>query len=202
MACFIVFLAVPAFAGKEQDAYIHENRMLAEELALARKPDLYFVFNLKEKLVSINARGIHLKELRLASFHSWGRPLVDGTYQLTRKTTFFKPDRDVIKPGENQEKEDFKIEALELADMPSRYTLIFNHGVAMEIRPPSDGFFSGIANIIGSFIRFILRPFPMLWYAVTGKPYTVIDLVLDRDDARALYWSISEGANAIIYPVP
>ena len=40
----------------------------------------------------------------------------------------------------------------------------------------------------------------MLWYTLRGKPYTAIDMVLDKNDARAIYWSLSEGSGAIIYP--
>ena len=196
-----LLIAGPASAGDDKERYIRENRVLEEELALARKPDIYFVFNLQEKMAYIKARGIPLRELQINDFHCWGSPFSGSGYRLIKKSTFFKPDRETIKPGEKKEKDNFKIEALELADMPSRYTLVLDGGVKISIRPPTEGIVSGIGNIFYTSMRFIIRPIFMLWYALKGKPYTVIDMVLDINDARAVYWSFSEGSGAIIYPL-
>jgi hypothetical protein len=196
---FIALMAGPASAGDNKERYISENRFLEEELVLTRQPDIYFVFNLRGKMAYIKARGIHLKELPINDFHCWGSPVSGNGYRLRKKSTFFKPDREMIKPGESKEKDNFKIEALELSDMPSRYTLVLDCGVKISIRPPTEGVVSGIGNILYTSMRFIIRPVPMLWYALTGKPYTVIDIVLDKNDARAVYWSFSEGSGVIIY---
>ena len=197
---FIALIVVPASAGDDKERYIRENRLLEEELALARKPDIYFVFNLKEKMAYIKARGIHLRELQINDFHCWGSPVSGNGYRLRKKSTFFKPGREMIKPGESKEKDNFKIEALELADMPSRYTLVFDGGVRILIRPSTEGIVSGIGNIFYTSMRFFIRPISMLWYALRGKPYSAIDMVLDKNDAKAVYWSLSEGSGAIIYP--
>ena len=198
---FIALIAGPAAAGDNREMYIRENRLLEEELALARKPDIYFVFNLQEKMAYIRARGISLRELPINDFQCWGRPVSGNGYRLIEKNTFFKPDRETIKPGESKDKDNFKSEVLELADMPSRYTLVLDGGVNISVRPPIEGIVSGIGNIFYTSVRFIIRPIFMLWYALRGKPYTVIDLVLDKNDARAVYWSSSEGSRAIIYPL-
>jgi hypothetical protein len=197
---FIALIAGPASAGDDKERYIRENRLLGEELALARQPDIYFVFNPKEKMAYIKARGIHLKELPMNDFHCWGSPVSGNGYRLRKKSTFFNPGRELITPGESKGKDNFKIEALELADMPSRFTLVLDGGVKIWIRPATEGIVSGIGNIFDTSMRFIIRPISMLWHALRGKPYTAIDLVLDKNDARALYWSFSEGSGAIIYP--
>lgn len=197
---FISLLAGSASAGDDKDKYIRENRLLEEELALARKPDIYFVFNLKEKKACIKARGIPLRELQINDFRFWGSPVSGNVYRLKKKSTFIKPGREVIKPGESKEKDNFEIDALELADMPSRYTLVLEGGVNIFIRPQTEGILSGIGNFFHTSMRFLIRPLSMLWYALRGKPYTAIDIILDRNDARAVYWSLSEGSGAIIYP--
>jgi len=196
---FIALIVGPASAGDDKERYIRENRLLEEELALARKPDIYFVFNLKEKMASIKARGIPLRELQINDFHCWGSPVSGNVYRLIKKSTFFKPGREMIKPGESKEKDNFKIEALELADMPSRYTLVLDGGVRILIRPLTAGIVSGISNLFYTSMRFLIRPIAMLWHALRGTPYTAIDIVLDKNDARAVYWSLSEGSGAIIY---
>ncbi len=197
---FITLIAGPASAGDDKERYIRENRLLEEELTLARKPDIYFVFNLKEKMAYIKARGIHLRELQINDFHCWGSPVSGNVYRLRKKSTFFKPGREMIKPGESKGKDNFKIEALELADMPSRYTLVLDGGVKIFIRPSKGGIVSEIGNLFYTSIRFLIRPIAMLWHALRGTPCTAIDIVLDKNDARAVYWSLSEGSGAIIYP--
>ena len=197
---FISLIAGPASAGDDKERYIRENRLLEEELTLARKPDIYFVFNLKEKMAYIKAREIHLRELQINDFHCWSSPVSGNVYRLRKKSTFFKPGREVIKPGESKEKDNFKVEALELADMPSRYTLVLDGGLTIFIRPLTEGIVSGIGNLFYTSMRFLIRPISMLWYALRGKPYTAIDIVLEKNDARAIYWSLSEGSGAIIYP--
>ena len=196
---FISLIAVPASAGDDKERYNSENRLLEQELTLARKPAIYFVFNLKEKMAYIKARGIHLRELQINDFHCWGSPVSGNVYHLITKSTFFKPGREMIKPGENKGMDNFKIEALELADMPSRYTLVLDGGIKIFIRPLTEGIVSGIGNLFYASVRFFIRPVPMLWYALRGKPYTTIDIVLGKNDARAVYWSLSEGSGAIIY---
>ncbi len=125
---FITLIAGPVSAGDVREKYIRDNRLLEEELALARKPDIYFVFNLKGKMAHIKAKGIQLKELPVNNFNCWGSPVSGNVYRLKKKSTFFKPGREMIKPGASKDKDNFKIEALELADMPSRYTLVFDGG--------------------------------------------------------------------------
>ncbi len=196
----MTLMAVPASAGDDKARYIRENRLLEEELALSRKPDIYFVFNLNEKMAYINARGIHLRELPMKDFHCWGTPVSGKVYRLRKKSAFVKPGREMIKPGESKAKDNFKIEALELADMPSRYTLVLDGGAKIWVKPSTDGIVSGIGNIFHTSVQCVIRPIAMLWHALRGKPYTAIDMVLDKNDARAVYWSLSEGAGAIIYP--
>jgi hypothetical protein len=196
---FMALIAVPSYAGDDEERYVRENRLLEEELALARRPDIYFVCNPKEKMAYIKARGIPLRELPMNDFHCWGSPVSGIVYHLSKKSSFFKPDRDMITPGESKGKDNFKIEALELADMPSRYTLVFDRGMKIWIRPSTEGISSGIGNIFYTAMRFLIRPISMLWYTLRGEPYTAIDMVLDQNDARSIYWSLSEGSGAIIY---
>ncbi|MDO9516221.1 MAG: hypothetical protein Q7J01_09005 [Syntrophales bacterium] len=195
---FIALVAGSASAGDDKERYIIENRILKEELVLARKPNIYFVFNLREKITYINSRGIHLRELQIKDFHYWGSPAPGTAYRLRKKSTFIEPSREIIKPGKNEG--DFKIEALELTDMPSRYTLFFDGGLTIFIRPETEGIVSGISNFFYASKRFLTRPVAMLWSSLWGKPYTAIVIVMDKNDARAVYWSISEGSGAIVYP--
>lgn len=195
---FITLIAGPSFAGDDKEIYIRESRLLAEELKLSRKPDIYFVLNLKEKMVYIKARGISLKEMQVKDFNCWGSPVSVNTYQVREKSTFIEPEREMIKPGESKKNVNYKLDALELADMPSTYTVVLDSGVAVFIKPLTEGIASGISNVSYSSMRFFTRPVLMLWNVLKGKPYTTIDIVLDKNDARAFYWSLSEKSIAIV----
>jgi hypothetical protein len=194
----IAFISFQAFADDDKKTQIREARLLEEELKLSRKTDIYFVFNLKEKTIHFKARGITLKELQIKHFSIWGSLLPVNAYQVREKSAFIEPERELIKPGESKNNEKYKVDAYELADMPSRYTIVLENGVTIYIKPSADGFVSGIANISYSSVIFLTRPILILWNALKGSSYTAIDIVLNQNDARAIYWSLSEKSNAII----
>lgn len=195
---FIALIAGPAFAGDDKEIYIRESLVLNEELKLSRKPDIYFVFHLNGKRVHIKARGILLKELPIKDFNCWGSPVSVNTYRMKEKSAFIEPEREIIKPGESKKNEKYKVDAFELSDMPSRYSVVLDGGVVISIKPPTEGIGSGISNISYSSVRFLTRPILILWNVLKGKPYTAIDIVLDKNDAKALYWSLSGNPNAIV----
>ena len=198
MFFLIALTACPTFAGDDKDVYIRESRLLEEELNLSLKPDIYFVFNLKKKVVYIKSRGILLKELQIKDFNFWGTPVSVNAYRVKGKSALIEPEREIIKPGESKKNDKYKVDAFELTDMPSRYTVVLDGGIAIYIKPLTEGVFSGISNFSYSSARFLTRPILTLWNVFKGKPYTAIDIVLDKNDARAFYWSLSENSIAII----
>ncbi len=194
----IALIAGTAFAGDDKEIYIRESRLLEEELKLSRKPDIYFIFNLKEKMVYIKSRGISLKELPIKDFNFWGTPVSVSAYLVKEKSAFIQPEREMIKPGEIKKNDKYKVDAFELTDMPSRYTVVLDGGIAIYIKPMTEGVFSGISNFSYSSARFLTRPMLTLWNVFKGKPYTAIDIVLDKNDAMVFYWSLSENSTAIL----
>ncbi|MFO7666594.1 MAG: hypothetical protein R6V76_08250 [Desulfobacterales bacterium] len=195
---FITFIACPTFAADDKEIYIRERRFLEEELKLSRKPDIYFVFNLKGKTIYIKSRGIPLKKLQIKDYDLWGSPVFVNAYRVKEKSALIEPEREMIKPGENKKNDKYKVDAFELTDMPSRYTVVLESGIVIHIKPPTDGIASGISNFSYSSARFLTRPILTLWNVLKGKPYTAIDIVLDKNDARAFYWSLSENSITVI----
>jgi len=194
----ITLITVPVFAGDDKEIYIRETGLIEEELKLSRKPDVYFFFNLKEKIIYIKSRGISLKEMHIKGFNCWGTPVSVNAYRVRKKSTFNEPEREMIKPGEIKKNDKYKVDAFELSDMPSRYTIILDSGAEIYIKPSTEGIASGISNASYSSVRFLTRPILTLWNVLKGKPYTAIDIVLDKNDARAIYWSLTENSNTII----
>jgi len=177
-----------------------ETQRLRAELKLAEKPDIYFIFNLKERKIYIKARGTLLREFRIIDMKYWGDYISANPLFLLKKSTFMKPGREKIKPGADQDGDEVEIDALELDDMPARYTLSLEGGVSISVTPEPEGLITGLCNIIYSAGRYISGPVIMVWNALRKKTFTSIYIVLNKKEAQALYWSFHEGNGSIIYP--
>ncbi|MGB5158460.1 hypothetical protein [Desulfobacterium sp. N47] len=195
----VILISIPAYAGNNiKGNYIKQNRLLEEEIKLSRKADIYFVFNISEKVIYIKSRGINLKELGIQDSGRWGNSVSVNSYKVKEKSTFIKPGRETIKPGNDTKKDTFELEALELKDMPSRYTIVLFGGATVFIRPSSQGIITATANAFYSSIKFFTHPLSMVWNTLKGSPYTAFDIVLNENDARALYWSLSNNSAIIV----
>ncbi|MDP2167418.1 MAG: hypothetical protein Q8J64_03705 [Thermodesulfovibrionales bacterium] len=175
-----------------------ENRLLKAELQLAHKQDIYFVFDMSMMKIDLKARGATLKQWAVQDTKLWGyRPDIKP-HALLKKSTLLKPRRAKIKPGSSAEVTEDP-EALELKDMPSSYSLHISDGVLISVRPEGGGPLSALMGF-GRKVRLqISRPLLSLWNAVSGRPFSAIDLVMKEKEAQALYWSFSEGSGCIIY---
>lgn len=184
--------------ANEADRLVLENRNLEAERKVAQTQNIYFIINLREKTIQIKARGVVLKDIKIKDFNYWGSILPGELLTLHKKSVFIKPRRDKINPGENKDNQTFEYNALEVEDMPSRYQLRFNRGVNISIQP--DGFFSSIGTFLPSGKTLILRPIITVWHTIWQKTYTVVEITLDEQDTKVLYWSFLEGMQAILYP--
>jgi hypothetical protein len=185
--------------GESRTTLAKENQLLREEWSLAQKSNLYVVFHLKEKTIQIKAKGVSLQEFPIHHIDLWGNNVPDKALALAKKSALVKPSRKTVRPGDMKESEDFTLDVLELDDMPIRYTLVLDNRVFISIRP-SEGVTSKFGNTLLSLEDFLVRPAVTFWYAVRGKQYTALDLGLEKQDAKALYWSFTEGAKCIVYP--
>ena len=183
----------------DKENLARENRLIERELLLAKKSNLYCVFDLKGKTIRIKAQGVILKEFPMYDVRIWGSSLPSTALVLEKKSTFVKPRRKSVRPAKHEETDNFEIHALELDDMPTRYTLALGKRVYISVKP-HNGFFSKSGNAASSLKNAIVRPFKAFWFAVRGQPYTAIDIFLDKKDAQALYWSFQEGTASILYP--
>jgi hypothetical protein len=203
---FILFISAGARCEtlKSQEA---ERLFLQSELALAQKTQIYFILQLKEKKIYFKARGIVLRDLDIKKMEFWGHPESVKLYTLTGKASFSEPHREEITP-ENIKKDEktapaattaVDIKALELEDMPASFRLKFDEGLVIFVKPEKKGMFPGAYSIVNSFNWYISQPILTVWYAIKSRPYKALNLELNEKDARALYWSIHEGAGVLIY---
>lgn len=185
---------------------IEEKLILDAEVELSKNPDIYFVFDLREKRIQLKVRGLVLRQWEVDSMRFFGNPIPLTPLPLAEKSTLYRPKRENITPNGKEEKKDSteaKIQAFEVGSMPSTYTLIIGGGIKISIRTkPEAGFFAKLANIGLNIKWYTAPPLLTVWYKYKKiKPFTLIDIVFkDKKEAQALYWVFTEGAECIIIP--
>jgi len=201
----VIFLAfcssLPLWAGDQTVSL--ENRLAKEELLLAKTPSLYFIIYLKSKMIALKSRGLTLQEWKVRSIHAWGDAPPLGALVLTKKSTLFPPKRTKIKPAANEEDPaKFELDALELKDMPSRFTLSLGTGIRILVRPKARGFFPSLENF-GHLVSWNLWvPLKNLSFKLRKRPFAAIAIKLEKkEDGQALYWALPEEVKGLVFPL-
>lgn len=183
-----------------------KGRLLANELKLAMQGKAYIILDTTLKRVYLKNRGITLREFDIIDTRHWGeRKGVSGPIALLEKRSLFKPERKEIKPPpkDREPVDTLPLESLELKDMPSNYTLLFEKGVSISVRATHGEGVIGWPKYLCLFmLRHIHYSFRTVWNYMRGKPFTMIELTMDKEDAQALFWTLQEGTNILITEVP
>ncbi len=203
--------AQPPTLGKNPPTLL-ENQHLASELVLAGKPRFYLVFDLASSRVLLKARGRTFRSWDIRSLSFWGTGVPPSPLTLESRSALFGPHRVTIEPvpaeetaaeadstGEIPTPGTFEVEALELPDMPSSYSLNLSQGVRISVAPTARGIFAGIRRFLHAVWWNAALPLRALWWKIWGKPFVAIEMVLEKEDARALYWAFPEGSEALIH---
>ena len=198
----MMFVVLVQGLRAQDQVFLIENRLAREELQLARTPSLYFIVNLKTGTISLKSRGMILQEWKIESWHSWGGALSPDALTLQKKSTLFPPKRTRIKPAAGEEDAVFEPDALELKDMPSRFSLFMTGGLRIYVRPKADGFLPRLGNF-GPFLAwYVGAPLLNLSSELRKKPFAALEIVLfKKEDCRALYWAFPDGVKGLVYPL-
>ena len=158
-----------------------------------------------------------LKSWPIEGLRFWGRPEFGGSVGVVRKTALKAPERIVIKPGETEgtvkpapaakagavapssTAGDYDLEAIEIRDMPKRFTLDLDNGLQISIK-------SGTGENPGLWIKlkeawrwYIDLPLRDLMRNRKGPAPAEFELTLGSDqDAQAVYWHFFDGIKGII----
>ncbi len=189
----------PVMAGQDAAGIHRENKLLQEELALAKAPNFYFLFNLSEKSIALKSKGIVLRSWTAGKIRYWGKPVELRVLTLGKKTALAPPKRNVIKPGEPEEAPptpvkpgEFELEALEVKDMPLSYTLELEDGTRIDVAPKK----KGIPGLIQEFRWSVGLPLASL----RKKAATTIGISFDDPkEGQALYWALTEGLKGLVW---
>jgi hypothetical protein len=192
--------AAPAEALNPVD--LLENKLLLEaELTLAKTSGIYVIVDLRKERIELKARGMVLREWLIESRRFLGHPVPLKALLLQKKSALFPPKRQDIKPGQSKDNKDYKPDILEVDDMPAGYALYMEEGVRLYIKSRSPGFFSTLLNFGRSLKWHTVPPILIVWYSLSGKSFTAVDIVLaDSRESRSLYWTFTEGTPCLIVP--
>jgi hypothetical protein len=191
----------PAVAGgRGMPGAVPENRVIEEELALAKTPNFYFMVDLRARTIELKARGFVLKRWTPERVRFWGTPVAFKTLSLARKTALTLPQRRVIKPGEPEtvstKPGEFELEALEVKDMPPDYTLELEDGTRISIVPKVKGF-PGFWKDLKWYIGLPLRTLKL---RRQKRTISLIELSFeDPKKGQAMYWALTEGLKGLVW---
>ena len=211
-----LLLWLPAAAADELAELVQTNRLLQAEFELAKSQQLYFIFDLQSSRILYKVSGVTVAELPILSLRSWGRPADGLAYTLSKRTAKKEPTREKIvipdgkeevkpappppKPGEVPKAPE--LQALEIADMPTEYTLQLDDGTLLTVRSA----LGENANTkekfqynLDKYSWFITRPLISVWQHRRGTTYNETLLTLPAREARMLYWSFQEGARCLVH---
>ncbi|MBI3812858.1 MAG: hypothetical protein HY279_00095 [Nitrospinae bacterium] len=213
---FLLFFTFPYYssvlAGDDDIQKIHklkqENSRLELELKAAVKPSIYAALDIEAKKIYLKIKGVVVKEFNIAGIETIGSGYFNGYYSMVKRKAVFPPRRIEIKPQQNKERGNAagsanepaqQPDTFDIEDMPSDYTLIFNEGLSISVSPRfKGGFFMSVLNQTIRGLRYIWNSSCRIWNYFKDTPFIKIQIVMDRDDARALYWSLPDNADFIV----
>jgi hypothetical protein len=214
-------VAIGRGAAVDRTSLAKTQAALTTEYGLAKDSNFYFVLDVLGRKLELRVRGMVLKSWPLQAMRFWGNPGFAGTVELVRKTTLKAPERIVIKPGDTAEPEpapaaepakpaakgaaapaspaEFNLEALELKDMPKKFSLDFDNGLRITIKA-GDGGSKGLTGILNdAWHWYIDLPLRNLFGSREGKKISELELTFEQgQEAQAIYWHFFDGIKGIV----
>lgn len=213
----ILFAAPGRAASVDKAALAKKQDALTAEYSLAKDAKFYFVFDVRGRKMELRVRGMVLRSWPIEGMRFWGKPEFSGTVGLVKKTTLKAPERIVIKPGQEEElvkapdpaakpaagapatAADYDLEALELRDMPRRFSLDFDNGLHVIITARA-GESRGLgAKIKNAWRWHVTLPLRDVLGRSKEKARPELELVFaDEKDSQAIYWHFFDGIKGLI----
>jgi hypothetical protein len=203
-------------APGDKSALAKKQDSLNSEYALAKESHFYFILDVPGRRLELRVRGMVLRSWQLQSMRFWGKPEFSGNVELARKSTLKAPERIVIKPGPDEAQPasateppqvsaaaanpaEFDLEALELKDMPKRFSLDFDNGLHVTVRSKGDSSAGWLRSLGEAWRWYVALPLRNLLGQGKGKRLSELDLIFEGDkDAQAIYWHFFEGIKGVI----
>ncbi|MGB8958641.1 MAG: hypothetical protein WCC00_06470 [Candidatus Aminicenantales bacterium] len=206
-------------AAADKAALAKKQAALTAEYGLAKESKFYFVFDVRGRKVELRVRGMVLETWPIEAMRFWGQPDFSGTVEMVKKTTLKTPERIVIKPGETEApvvkpapapaakpgaavastSADYDLEALELRDMPKRFSLDLDNGLHITVRAKTGSSLGFAARLKEAWRWYVRLPLMNLFGAPKDKRLSELELVIaDEKAAQSIYWHLFDGIKGII----
>jgi hypothetical protein len=210
-------IAAPAHAL--DDNLTIENTLLRAEYDQAHKGQVYLYLNLAKKQFEIRASGMTLAAIAITEVRPWGPLPEPGLHLIADKDRV--PEREKIKippPGGEQSAskpvvppppvdpaappvaKKFEVQATEVTDMPSNYSLWLEGGGVLIVKS-----FLEKTDWKGKMAQRFEKPLWTISHALQAdlshykkKNFTELTLILSPYDAQRLYWALPVGSALLI----
>jgi|GEM_PF-2425820 len=186
-----------------------QKKMLQTELELAKKGSVYTLLDLSSQQAMLKIKGVVLKQFHLRDVSAKNEKTLSGSaHRLIKKYPAPPTIQKEIPPSDTAKKEISPLLASEpvfvsVGDMPARYQLYFEGGLTISVIPALEECACGE---IEKGVRLIKeRASTLFWEAerwVADGRLPDIRLSLSEEEAKALFWSLSEGSSVLIEPTP
>lgn len=207
-------------AQADREALGHKQARLATEYGLAKESQFYFVLDVQARRLELRVRGMVLRSWPLQGMRFWGDPDFAGAVEMIRKSALKAPERIVIKPGEAETATErsgtsgastqtaaaepatsgeYDLEALELKDMPKRFSLDFDNGLRIQVLARNGGSPGLLGKLADAWHWYVGLPLRNLFGSRNGKKISELELSFEHDqDAQAIYWHFFEGIKGLV----
>lgn len=184
-----------------------ENSLHEAELRLASKGTSYIILDLRTESdsapvrINLKNRGIVLREFDVDRIrYRRTKGLFIEPIPLIKKMAFFPPKRKEIRPHKPEDGADTisQVDFLELKDVPSSYTLSFGKGLLISITGQPKGLISRFIHLISSILIHIRYSLTIVWNHLWKNEFAMIEIIMGKEDAQALYWSLNEGMSIVV----
>jgi hypothetical protein len=209
-------LAAPARAL--DDNLTVENTLLRAEYDLARKKQVYLYLDLAKKQFDIRASGMTIANIAIREIRSWGPRPEPGLHLIADKDRVPERDKIQIPPGGEEVAtkpavppppvdpaappvvKKFEVQATEVTDMPSNYSLLLEGGGVLVIKsfPTASGWKGKMAQLFEKPLWKMTRALRSTLQHFKKQPFAELLLILSHEDAQRLYWALPVGSALLI----
>ncbi len=192
-----------AGAGSEEPRQLFwQNKVLEAEVPLAKSDAVYFVVDVGEGRVLFKARGVVIREWKIAAFK--GRPPAWPVLatSLLKKEAQTTPKRKLIDPKNPKTAEEigsYELDTLESKDMPAEYILTFENEIKINVVSGNEKLIPFLAHWKPSLDKAIYEQARGLWWMAFRPKARMFKAKFDDPaDAKTLCWSLSAGMKGLI----
>jgi len=223
---FLSFLLITTLLGgiaplahALDDRLTIENTLLHAEYDLARKKQVYLYLNLEQKEFEIRSSGMTIATIAITEIRPWGALPEPGLHLIADKDGV--PEREKIKipppegmpsaakplplptsvdPAAPPVVKKFEVQATEVTDMPSNYSLWLEGGGVLVIQSfPEEADWRGkVAQRFEKPLWRITHALQSTLHHYKNEPFTELMIILPPHDAQRLYWALPVGSALLI----